>query len=413
MNILMICSGDMSNNKFHAAGWVEALIEEFCQKDDMKLHVIYPVYGRREVIKLQMKGCSFCSLPHRKSIYKTDSKARTIMMKMLDEIKPDIIHICGTEYPYCLEMVQAAKATGNLNKVLIVIQGLCFKIAEHYCDSIPQNVKWRFTFRDILRFDNIFLQMVKMAQRGKNEIQALKLVENVAGRTDWDKCCTKLINPNLRYFHNNEVLRDVFYKNSWDIERCERHTIFVSQSSYTIKGFHILLDAIKLLKEKYPDLMVYTTGNLVNSKRFDIRENSYSKYIKAKIQKYNLEKQIQFCGYLSAEEMMQRYLKANVFVSPSLIENSSNSIGEAMLLGCPVVASLVGGTNNFIQHEQNGLLYQANAAYMLAYYIEKIFENDEYAVGLGHAASETATNMFYRKTNVDELIAIYHNIIKG
>lgn len=410
MKILMVCSGQMYKEIFCAAGWVEALIAELCEKKYIDLHIMYPIYGQHETSTLQINNCTFHALPHHKNIYKKDNMAKRIMVDFLRESSPDVIHICGTEYPYCLEMVEAAKEIGCLHRVLVVIQGLCYKIAQHYFDTIPQIVKLRFTFRDILRLDNIYLQKCKMEQRGRNEIEALKLVENVAGRTDWDKCCVKFINPKLRYFHNNEILRAVFYQNRWNVDECKKYTIFVTQSSYTIKGFHILLDAIRLLKPKYPNLIVYTTGRQVNKSGIDIRKNSYSKYIKTKIREYHLEKQIQFCGYLTAEEMVQRYLEANVVVSPSLIENSSNSIAEAMLLGCPIVASLVGGTSNFIIHEKNGLLYQANAAYMLAYYIERIFENEEYATQLGYAANEMALKILCRDKNVNDLIQIYERI---
>ena len=56
-----------------------------------------------------------------------------------------------------------------------------------------------------------------------------------------------------------------------------------------------------------------------------------------------MEDKIEFLGRLSAEGMKQAYLDANVFVMPSTIENSPNSLGEAMLLGVPCVAADVGG----------------------------------------------------------------------
>jgi glycosyltransferase involved in cell wall biosynthesis len=255
--------------------------------------------------------------------------------------------------------------------------------------------------------DNILQQKRKMERRGKNEIDALKLVKNVGGRTEWDYTCTEIINANRRYFHIGESLRKEFYTDQWDIEQCEKHSIFVSQCSYTIKGFHLLLDAVNILKRKFPDIKVYTTGQSVMNGNFNIRENSYAKFLRKKIEKFNINDKVFFCGQLDADGMKERYLRANVFVSPSLIENSSNSIGEAMLIGCPVVSSLVGGVSDFITDGVEGLLYQSSAPYMLAQKIAQIFNNNELANNLSINARKKAQLLFDQDRNVQELLTAY------
>ena len=45
----------------------------------------------------------------------------------------------------------------------------------------------------------------------------------------------------------NEILRDCFYKNSWNIEKVRQHSIFTSQGNYPIKGLHYLIEAISFL----------------------------------------------------------------------------------------------------------------------------------------------------------------------
>ncbi len=59
-------------------------------------------------------------------------------------------------------------------------------------------------------------------------------------------------------------------------------------------------------------------------------------------------------GSLNAEEMKEQYLLANVFASPSSIENSPNFCREAMILGTPVVSSDVGGVKNMLTHNEKG-----------------------------------------------------------
>lgn len=66
-----------------------------------------------------------------------------------------------------------------------------------------------------------------------------------------------------------------------------------------------------------------------------LKIGSYGKYLRDEIVKYGLEEKVHFLGRLQAEDMCDAYLKSELFVSASALENSPNSVGEAMLLGMP------------------------------------------------------------------------------
>lgn len=410
MRILFLCSGEVKEGQFCAASWVQSILSDLSLREGIQLFVYFPQYGGQLKRWTSANSINYCQFVHAKSIYKVDKAAELFFESELEVVAPDIVHVCGTEYPYALEMVNAAEKRDALDKVLLVIQGLCSKIANHYCDGLPLNVICGTTVRDFLRQDNVMQQRRKMAKRGKNEEAAIKKAKHISGRTDWDKACTSFLNANAAYYHCNEFLRDVFYCETWDVTKCERHTIFISQYYYTIKGLHVLLDAVKLLKEEFPDIKIYTTGRQFSFKPINIRESYYFKYLKKLIKRSDLQDVVTSCGYLSADEMCAQYKRANVFVSPSLIENSSNSIGEAMLVGCPVISSFVGGISNFIEHGHNGLLYQQNASYMLAHYIRNIFLDDDYAMKLSINARKSARQIFDKNNNIENLITIYTKI---
>lgn len=63
----------------------------------------------------------------------------------------------------------------------------------------------------------------------------MKKVKHIIGRTTWDKACTSQINPKTRYYFCNETLRKKIYKYEYSLEKCEQHSIFVSQASNPIK----------------------------------------------------------------------------------------------------------------------------------------------------------------------------------
>ena len=114
---------------------------------------------------------------------------------------------------------------------------------------------------------------------------------------------------------------------------------------------------------------------------------------------------------LNEKEMVDMYLRSNVFLCPSSIENSSNSLGEAMLLGVPCIASYVGGIPDLLKNKEEGFLYQHNDSMMLAYYIMQIFKDSQLAKTLSEKARLKASTTHSKEINTNTLISIYNKII--
>ena len=102
-----------------------------------------------------------------------------------------------------------------------------------------------------------------------------------------------------------------------------------------------------------------------------------------------------------------------IFISASSIENSPNSVGEAMLLGVPTVSSDVGGVKNLLTHNEEGFIYPADEPYMLAYYVSEVFENRELAKKFSENAKKHAQELYNSKKNISDLFDIYEKIIEN
>ncbi len=389
--------------------WVDSVLEGLRKMENCQIRVLCP--SSRETEGILDEKCSFATftagLPQ---VYIPEMENRFLIE--LKTYQPDVIHIWGTEYAHTLAMVNAAEKAGLLNRIVIHIQGLCSVYAGHYAEGVPHAVQHSYTFRDLLRQDNIAQQQKKFALRGDLEVQALKKAHHVMGRTCWDEACTSRLNPDAKYHFCNETLREPFYEGNWQYENCQKHRIFASSCAYPVKGFHYLLEAFAEVVKVYPDATLAVPGNscFANTAKERIRQSSYQKYLAKLIHQYGLEDKVEFLGSLSAEQMKENYLKANVFVLPSTIENSPNSLGEAMLLGVPCVSSHVGGVATMMEHETEGYVYQPSAAYMLAYYIKKVFSMGVDAEILGAAAKMHAKITHNAETNLETLLDIYENI---
>lgn len=412
MKVLWLCNGpttSISRKLKHAngIGWIDGALDGLLEKKDIKIAISFPYKGIKQIMEEETDGVQyyiFPQSPYRPNIYwKTYEQ---FFERIINRYKPDIVHIWGTEYSHSLSMARVASEKAQ---VIVNIQGLCSVIPRHYYAYMPIKEIIKTTPRDIVLKDSIIQQKRRFVLQGENEIRTLQLVKNVIGRTDWDRACVKEINKEIHYFQCNESLRNAFYKYTWDFKKCSKHTIFSSQSYYPLKGFHLLIEALSIVLEKFPDTVVYTTGTSPITKPI-IRTSGYDLYIKKLIKKHKLKDHIVYLPYQTQEQMVERYLDANIFVLPSSIENSPNSLGEAMLVGTPCIAADVGGVNNFIKHRETGYLYQSDAPYMLAYYIIKVFEENEITVKMSENAKKAAARIFDRKRNAERLVDIYQQI---
>lgn len=407
MRVLWVCnivlpdfSEEFGLRRYHVGGWMTSMLHQLERREQMEVAVCCPIIDTWRMKDGVCGGRRYYAFPFLDRQY--DEQVKERFKAILKEYAPDVIHIWGTEYPHTLAMVNACEELRILNKAVVNIQGLVSICAQHYYADVPDE----YRAMKVEGYPTIKEGHDEFVFRGKYETEALRKVRHVIGRTEWDEACAKRINPEVQYHFCNETLRDAFYEQAgtWSYDRCEKHSIFVSQASYPVKGFHYLLRAMPEILRQYPDTRVYVSGE--NIMRPDQRGNTrpYGRYLDALVQEYGLEGHVTFLGMLSELEMVEQYKRANVFVSASTIENESNSISEAVLVGCPVVFSLVGGV---VSREKmiGGFGYQYDANYMLSYYIKNVFAQQEFVL-----AGDAMQNIVNGVKNMETLCKIYQEI---
>lgn len=372
MKVLWLCNfmlpavaeklGQKGTNK---EGWISGMAEVILRRqesNDVSLGIAFPVPahmdGLREELEIygnRLRCFGFYEDTAHPEQYQEALEER--LAGILKEFGPDVVHCYGTEYPHTLAMCRVCP---DKKKLLISIQGLCSVYANTYFADLPEREIGRVTFRDWLKKDSLVRQKEKYVSRGEMEIAALKLAGNVAGRTDWDRFYAGLWNSQAKYHLLNETLRSCFYEGSWQAEQAKAHRIFLSQGNYPIKGLHYMLLALPRIRERFLDVEVAVAGDSIiryETWKDKIRISAYGRYLRRLIKKYDLEKQVIFLGPLTGEQMKEQYLKSGLFVCPSTIENSPNSLGEAMLLGMPCVSADVGGVSSIFTDGVDGVLY--------------------------------------------------------
>lgn len=391
----------------YGGGWMEALLADLSRNEDLNLAVA-TIYDGKEIKQLKYKSITYYLLPFHNSIQNYEPALESAFLQIREWFQPDIIHLHGTEYPW----KNAALSLLPPERLVISLQGLLGICVRYYLAGLSCWDVWsNLTLRDLIKRTSIYREQKAFQRAGEFERKALQKVAHVIGRTSWDRVHALAVNPKLHYHFCNENLRSAFYGPQWNIETKENFSLFLSQGAYPLKGLHIVLKAMYLLKANYPDLHLYVAGNDITSVSL-IHYSSYGKYLKKMIKKYDLRTNVTFTGPLDADSMVKYYLRAHVFICPSAIENSPNSLGEAQLLGVPCIASYVGGIPDMAQNGA-ALLYRFEEWEMLAALISSLFVSPETCCRLSGEARKQALLRHNRQKNALQMHDIYYSMITG
>ena len=391
LKVAVVCNCELTDKGLSCASWIQAIIEKTSK--DFEYFVLSSLIEDNTKGIFFSKSLKLIKMP----------KNSTDIAALFKELNFDAIILFGTESGIARRVLEAFKGKKEIDKTIVFSQGFCQVCAKHYVEGLPKYVVNRITFRDFIKRDSIKKQIRVFKRKTEDENYALRHCRHFIGRTTMDKALLCQSGSGAQYYLCKDVLREVFYVDEWKYDKCKKHSVFVSQYYYPLKGFHYLLEAISILKNKYPDITVVAAGYnpiFCSKTKYEIKDSSYILYIKELIKRYKLENNIEFIGVADQNEMKKAYLNSNVFVMPSTIENSPNSLAEAMMLGVPTIASDVGGVSDYAVHGEEAYIYPSSATYLLAFYIDEVFEKEYEAEEIGKKGRLRAMKEYDQNTNI-------------
>jgi glycosyltransferase involved in cell wall biosynthesis len=406
------CNGaNYMGNKGVVAGWLSSLENEIKKNVDIELSVCFinsvavdnfvyegvnyfPVNRKwdgsffKKLVKIWKWGSPFL-----------DRDLIDDLVSIVDQVKPDIVHIHGTEE--CFGLIQDKITVPTV----ISIQGLLAPYREKLFSGIPYiDIKKNESFYEFLTFKDIQHRVITFDRTVKREICILKNAKHIIGRTAWDKRVTRVLAPNSKYYLGNEVLRGSFYTKKWDKESFnKRLTIITTMSGGVYKGLETVLKTAQLLMALEVNFEWVVVG-LSGKENFP---NLVKNYLKDDYDKNS----IRFVGLMNDEDLAVELCKSDIFCQVSHIENSPNSLCEAMLVGMPIIASFVGGTDSILAHEMEGILVQDGDPYSYAGTIIELGNDFERSKHIAFLARERALARHKPSFIANEYIDIYQNIL--
>ena len=421
MRVLWLSSANTLFNEkgdraYNGKGWIASLQETVCSTcHGIALAVAFlSSGGDSPVTRLDRDGVTYYRIRKRSpkgaekllfnwTGYPTENYDDEIR-HIADDFAPDIIHLFGCES-------KLASAIVSISGIPVIahIQG----ILNEYLDFFyPPHIKDRDfilpqTFFNEAVLMNGFIHLRKdYTRRAVAEKKYLSALKSAMGRTDWDRQKVRAYSD-AEYFHVDEVLRDEFYAaaGSWSGRGCSQGKIrllsTISETPY--KGLDVIMNCARILKSEGIDTEWNVAG--ISGKSHLAEVFGHKLGIDCK------EYGIRLCGVAAPARLVSLMMCSDIFVHPSYIENSSNSICEAQMVGMPVIAAAAGGTPTLVSDGETGLLFTPGDADALALMVRQMTGSPEKAAGLGAQAAKKAAIRHDRATIASDLMTAYEKSI--
>lgn len=394
-----------------SGGWLSSLEKELWKRDDLDLSICF--YTDRKIEPFRYEKTSYHPVFRRSTSTKIrrywrrliersngDPEELKLILQVVEAVKPDIIHVHGTEDNFGLIQKHTSLP------VVISIQGLLNPILENYFSGVPFSIVRKYEGSKVkvlkLSFLNFYNQMKVSAIR---ELEILKEAKYIIGRTDWDKKITRLLAPHSKYFKVNEILRDSFYNKKWEKQSFdEEFKIITVTNSNIFKGFETIVKTAAIL-QKLTDL---------NFKWLVVGIDEKSQSVKIVREWLNVDLKllnIELLGSKNEEELSNLLSSSDIYCQVSHIENSSNSLCESLLIGIPTIATYVGGTASFIQDSVNAFLVSDGNSYELSSKIIFLKNNLKLALTSARLSRSVSMTRHDKVTIIEDLLSAYQSIL--
>lgn len=397
------------------ATWTMPLLVAIRKQHIGKLGVIVPAINGVESYRTDGNIDFFYVRLTNKQVYKEMNK--TVFKKfntIIRDFKPDIVHVHGTEK----NLAQIQNYLSN-TPFVISIQGIMMSYKPYTFNFL--DVKELAKHKSLKNVFGIGGTKIMYRLFSKSYAYEADIFENgkyFIGRTEWDKANVLFRNKEARYFHGEELLREEFYEaaGSWSINNCKKYSILMPSGFNPIKGLHIAIEAMHHLVKFYPQAQLIVPDILRSKIKNSIQlewliGDEYVIYIKSLIKQYRLENNIQLCNRFDTAKMVEEMQKAHVFLSPSSIDNSPNTLGEASMVGVPIVTTPVGGILSVFEENKSCLFAASGDAFLMAIKLKQVFESDSIAETLSLNCYQVALKRHNKKETATNYLNIYTEIL--
>lgn len=399
-------SGYLGDGKV-SGGWQDALENVVKDSNEIDLYIAFETSENSEIKK--KNGVTYIPIHTTYSFWERKSsqwswktKERKLVsgaLQVIEEVKPDLIHVFGNEWPFGL-VAETTKIP-----VVIHIQGSIVPYNNAlFPPGYSKMTMFKYAGGNPMRYWRLW-KYYKLADSNlEMEMRTWKIVHHYMGRTCWDHAIVNTLSHGSNYYHVDEALRPSFLQTTkrWGPKQDGKLRLITIGFSNFWKGPDMLLKTAHILKDLNVDFEWKVAGRI----------DPYQKHVVESREGLTFaDNNVNILGFTKPEELVDILCNSSMYVHTAYIENSPNSICEAQYLGLPIVSTHVGGIETLLNAGKDGKLVPSNDPWTMANEILSLFVDSERCLLYSNRSFEHA-HQRHSPTNIyRDLLNCYNKIL--
>lgn len=296
-------------------------------------------------------------------------------MALLDEVRPDIVHVHGCWSPQCVWVQKWSQAKGY--KVILTPHGMLE----------PWIIKRNYWIKKL----PALMLYQKKAIRKADYIHA-------TAESEKENLIQLGYNDKIKVIPNAVNVDSIIMKNSWQRTK----TILFLSRIHEKKGLNFLIEATAILKKKLSGYKIVIAGE---------GDSSYIEKLKQMVSQTDVQEIISFAGGVYGEEKWNLFREADVFVLPTFSENFGIAVAEALASGTPVITTVGTPWTDLVESDcgwytEIGTLHTVNALKEFLRLDEKALEH------MGRNGRRLIEGKYSTQSMADEMMELYRGLLK-
>ena len=415
MNILFL-SDDFPPQSFGGAGIVAYNLAKALCTVGHSVSVITTVQDKKSEGIVEYDGLKiyriYANYPDRFRSYISLYNFQTVqkVKKIINEIKPEIVHSHNIHYFLSYHCLKIAKQSGakvflTAHDVMLFHYGKLVELIDSKDSSCPKKFNYKISS----------WQQMKVYKKRYNPLRNSVIkyyVRNVDKIFSVSSSLKDALNQNG--IDNVEVIHNGIDTVAWDTNTeeleafIEKHNLsgkkvvlFGGRLSDSKGGYQAVL-AMKEVVAQVPGAVMLIMGGI----------NTYVEQMQQVAKEWGIDQQLIFTGWIHGHELKSAYAAADIVIVPSVYLDPFPTINlEAMACKKPVVGTCFGGTQELVEDGKTGYVVNPYNTESLAGIMVRLLTDATVAQKMGEAGYRRVKENFSLDLQVKRVLLWYNELV--